>query len=65
MTKNLQDNFLSQLQQEHTPVTVFTINGFQLKGTITSFDQFTLLVERDGRQSLVYKSAVSTVAKEG
>lgn len=63
--KNIQNGFLDKLQAEQTPVTVFTINGFQLKGTITGWDQFTIIVERAGNQSLVFKSAISTIAKEG
>lgn len=63
--KNIQSEFLTRLQTEHTLVTVFTVNGFQLKGTITGWDQFTILVESGGARQLVYKSAVSTVREEG
>lgn len=61
---NLQEDFLGQLHRGRHPVTVFTANGFQLKGRITAYDQFTLLVEdAQGRQNLVYKSAVSTIVR--
>lgn len=64
-TINLQGQFLEQLQKERTQVTVFTVNGFQLKGTITGWDQFTIMVESGGTRQLVYKSAVSTVREGG
>ena len=60
---NLQDRFLSQLHNGQIAVTVITINGYQLKGQIAAWDQFTLLVECGGRQHLVYKSAVSTIVE--
>lgn len=58
---NLQDQFLTTLQA----VTTITTNGFQLKGVITDFDQYTILVESKAGRHLVYKSAVSTIVKEG
>ncbi len=64
MTKgplNLQDTFLNQARKEKVTVTIFLINGYQLKGSIKSFDNFTLLLEVDGKQQLIYKHAVSTV----
>lgn len=61
---NLQEQFLDRLKESQQRVTIITINGFQLKGTITGHDQFTLLVDVDGQQQLVFKSAVSTI-KEG
>lgn len=61
---NLQEQFLDKLQQEQKPVTIVVVNGFQLRGRIVGHDQFTLLVDVDGQQQLVYKSAISTV-KEG
>lgn len=62
--RNLQEDFLKKLQQRRKPVTVITANGFQMKGVITAYDQFTLLVEIAGRQNLVYKSAISTIVEE-
>lgn len=57
---NMQDVFLNQLRKEKMPVTVFLLNGFQLKGTIKSYDNFTVLLESDGKQQLIYKHAIST-----
>lgn len=58
---NLQDIFLNQLRKENLPATIFLINGYQIKGVIRSFDQFTVLIEVEGKQQLVYKHAISTV----
>jgi len=60
-TINLQDFFLNQARKENMPATVFLINGYQIKGAIRSFDNFTLLLEVEGKQQLVYKHAVSTI----
>lgn len=57
---NLQDTFLNQLRKNSIFVTVFLLNGFQLKGTIKSYDNFTILLESEGKQHLIYKHAVST-----
>ena len=59
--ENLQDRFLNQARKDHTMVTLFLMNGFQLRGTIISFDQFAVLVQSDGKQNLIYKHAISTV----
>ncbi len=59
---NLQDAFLNLVRKEKTPVTIFLINGFQIKGLVKGFDNFTVIVEIDGKQQLVYKHAISTVA---
>lgn len=61
---NIQDQFLNQLRKESTMVTVFLLNGFQLRGLIKGFDNFTVLVETDGKQQLVYKHAISTFAPQ-
>lgn len=63
MTKpeNLQDRFLNQARKDKTLVTVFLMNGFQLRGTILSFDQFAVLILSEGRQNLIYKHAISTI----
>ncbi len=58
---NLQDTFLNQIRKENMLSTVFLINGYQIKGTLRSFDSFTLLLEVDNKQQLVYKHAVSTI----
>ncbi len=60
-TFNLQDNFLNQIRKDNLLATVFLVNGYQIKGNIRSFDNFTILLEVDGKQQLVYKHAVSTV----
>ena len=59
---NLQDAFLNQVRKEKAPVTIFLVNGFQIKGIVKGFDNFTVIVELDQRQQLVYKHAISTVA---
>ncbi|MCL6612641.1 MAG: RNA chaperone Hfq [Peptococcaceae bacterium] len=65
MTKpqiNLQDAFLNQVRKENIPVTIFLVNGFQLKGMVRGFDNFTVILESDGKQLMVYKHAISTVS---
>ena len=65
MTKpqiNLQDAFLNQIRKENIPVTIFLVNGFQLKGMVRGFDNFTVILESDGKQLMVYKHAISTVS---
>ena len=59
--QNLQDTFLNHVRKTKTPVTVFLINGVKLQGVITSFDDFCMLLRRDGHSQLVYKHAISTV----
>lgn len=59
---NLQDVFLSCARRTETPVTVFLMNGFQMRGTITGFDSFTVALTADGKQNLIYKHAISTVS---
>ncbi|PTL39589.1 MAG: RNA chaperone Hfq [Alkalicoccus sp.] len=61
---NIQDQFLNQLRKENIPVTVFLLNGFQLRGQIKSFDNFTVILETDGKQQLVYKHAISTFSPQ-
>lgn len=58
---NLQDVFLNQLRKEKIVVTIYLISGFQLKGYVTGFDNFTVVLDSDGRQNLVYKHAISTI----
>ena len=58
---NLQDTFLNQVRRENIPVTIYLVNGFQLKGIIKGFDNFTVITEFEGRQQMVYKHAISTV----
>lgn len=58
---NLQDVFLNTVRTENVGVTMFLINGFQIKGTVKSFDAFTVEIESEGRQQVVYKHAISTI----
>ena len=60
-SQNLQDIFLNYVRKQKLPVTVFLINGVKLQGVITSFDNFCMLLRRDGHSQLVYKHAISTV----
>ena len=59
---NLQDVFLNQVRKEHVPVTVYLTNGFQLRGMGKGFDNFTVVLDSEGKQQLVYKHAISTVS---
>jgi host factor-I protein len=59
--QNVQDVFLNHVRKAKTPVTVFLINGVKLQGIITWFDNFSVLLRRDGHTQLVYKHAISTV----
>ncbi|GEL07685.1 RNA chaperone Hfq [Salisediminibacterium halotolerans] len=61
---NIQDQFLNQLRKENMPVTVFLLNGFQLRGHVKSFDNFTVILETDGKQQLIYKHAISTFSPQ-
>lgn len=61
---NIQDQFLNQLRKEGIPVTVFLLNGFQLRGQIRGFDNFTVLFESEGKQQLVFKHAISTFSPQ-
>ncbi|MBR2583689.1 MAG: RNA chaperone Hfq [Oscillospiraceae bacterium] len=60
-TQNLQDLFLNQARKEKTAVTMFLMNGFQLRGVIRGFDGFTVILDSDGKQQMIYKHAISTV----
>lgn len=59
-TINIQDTFLNQLRKDQIQVTVFLMNGFQIRGLIKAFDNFTIVIEVEGRQQMVYKHAIST-----
>ncbi len=58
---NLQDGFLNQVRKEGIAVTIYLINGFQLRGFVKGFDNFTIILDTDGKQNMVYKHAVSTI----
>lgn len=60
-TINFQDSILKEVRREKTPVTVFLMNGFQIRGVITGFDNFVIVVLTDGKQQMIYKHAVSTI----
>lgn len=63
--QNVQDVFLNHVRKNKTPVTVFLINGVKLQGVISWFDNFSVLLRRDGHVQLVYKHAISTVMPAG
>ncbi len=60
-TQNIQDMFLNQARKEKLAVTMFLMNGFQLRGVIRAFDGFTVILDSDGKQQMIYKHAISTV----
>lgn len=59
--QNLQDTFLNHVRKGKTPLTIFLVNGVKLQGVITWFDNFCVLLRRDGLSQLVYKHAISTI----
>ena len=61
---NLQEIFLTQARRERRPVTMFLMNGFQMRGCITGFDAFTVVLSSDGKQQIIYKHAISTIVPE-
>ncbi|MEO5374917.1 MAG: RNA chaperone Hfq [Alphaproteobacteria bacterium] len=64
-SQNVQDVFLNHIRKNKTPVTVFLVNGVKLQGIVTWFDNFSMLLRRDGHTQLVYKHAISTVMPTG
>ncbi len=60
----LQDTLLSRAQQERLGVTLFLMNGFQLRGQVTGYDAFTVILNSDGKQQMIYKHAISTIIPE-
>ncbi len=60
-TETLQDLILGEVRKEHTPVTLFLMNGFQMKGIITGFDSFVVVLSSEGKQQMIYKHAISTM----
>lgn len=61
---NIQDFILNQVRKEKLTITVYLSNGVPIKGRVTSFDNFTIIIENDGRQSMIYKHAITTVTPE-
>ena len=59
---NLQDAILTEVRKDKIPVTLFLMNGFQLRGIITGFDSFVVVLVSDGKQQMIYKHAISTLA---
>lgn len=59
--QNLQDTFLNSVRKTKTPLTIFLINGVKLQGIVSWFDNFCVLLRRDGQSQLVYKHAISTI----
>ena len=59
---NLQDVFLNQARKEHIAITIYLTNGFQFRGIVKGFDNYTVILECEGQQKLVYKHAISTLA---
>ena len=58
---NLQDTILKELRREKVPVTLFLMNGFQLRGTVSGYDNFVVVLVTDGKQQMIYKHAISTL----
>ena len=58
---NLQDAILKEVRRDKTPVTLFLMNGFQLRGTVTGFDSFVVMLVTEGKQQMIYKHAISTL----
>ena len=63
-TNNLQEIFLTQLRRARRPVPMFLMNGFQMRGYVTGFDAFSVVLTSDGKQMFVYKHAISTITPE-
>ncbi len=59
---NIQDSFLNEARKKRAPLTVFLVNGFQMRGSVLGFDSFTVMLESEGKQQMVYKHAISTIA---
>ena len=63
-SNNLQEIFLTQARRDRRMVTMFLMNGFQMRGCITGFDAFTVVLNSDGKQQIIYKHAISTIVPE-
>lgn len=60
-TLNLQDVFLNQVRKERMSITIFLVNGFQIKGNVKGFDSYTIVIDSEGKQQMIYKHAISTI----
>lgn len=58
---NLQDIFLNDVRKDHISIVIFLISGFQIKGYVTGFDNYTIVLDSDGKQQMIYKHAISTI----
>ncbi len=58
---NLQDIFLNQVRKEHIAITIYLVNGFQIKGMVKGFDSYTIVIDSEGKQQMIYKHAISTI----
>jgi len=65
MPASLQDTYLAEVKRQGVPVTVYLVNGFQLRGIVKGFDPFTILIEYERKTHLIYKHAVSTISPQG
>ena len=61
-SNNIQDIFLNNARKSKTLVSIYLVNGFQLRGFVKGFDNFTVIIENEGKQQLVYKHAISTIS---
>ena len=59
---NIQETFLNNARKNRSPIIVYLISGFQMRGIVKSFDNFVILLESDGKESMIYKHAISTVS---
>lgn len=62
--QNLQDVFLNQARKTNMPLTMFLVNGFQMRGNVIGFDNFTVVLDSEGKQQLIYKHAISTIVPQ-
>ena len=59
---NIQDQFLNNVRKSGTPIVIYLVSGFQMRGIVRSFDNYVILLESEGKQSMIYKHAVSTIS---
>ncbi len=59
---NIQEQFLNNARKNRSPIIVYLISGFQMRGIVKSFDNFVILLESDGKESMIYKHAISTIS---
>lgn len=59
---NIQDQFLNNARKNRSPIIVYLVSGFQMRGVVKSFDNYVIILESDGKESMIYKHAVSTIS---